>query len=182
LERWATDATDGGSRYLERPDKLRIDPASIEQRSMRPTFETGRLRVFHVPLLLYPEGFAPRTFDEALNVFPRHLFVAFRKDMGSLSPRVAATAVVFRFPSGDSPEKGMTPMVDWVEVSTECRRKGFGTELVDGIERYTGWTMDLVDSEPALRAAIEAARKRRRDEQGNGGTPSRNDMKSAGGT
>jgi hypothetical protein len=68
------------------------------------------------------------------------LFLAFRKDAVFQSPRVAATALVFRFPRGDSPADGMTPTVDWVEVSTEFRRNGLGTELVDG--RAVHWVDD----------------------------------------
>ena len=160
MERWFKDAMDGGARFIERPERLRIDPKPIETQAQRATFETRRLRVFHVPLLLHPAGFVPQTFDESLNTLPRHLFVAFAKEEMQ-SPRVAATAVIFRYPKGKTEADGVLPMVDWLEVSTECRRKGIGTELIDGIEQYAGWTLDLVDSEPAFEASIERVRENR---------------------
>lgn len=111
---------------------------------IKPAFETPRMFVFH---------FRVGKSEDA----SRHLFVAFKED----SPRgalVAATMVVWLLPM----EKGLLmPSCEWIEVSTEFRRAGLATELYDGVERYTGWTIDTMGTFEAFERAILRARSLR---------------------
>ncbi len=84
----------------------------------KPVFETSRLRVFQLVVVPMEEN------------VPRPIFVATRKDEDR--PMVTATAVVWP----GSPSPGLA-YIDWVEVTSEYRRMGFATELLQGIEQHT---------------------------------------------
>ena len=87
---------------------------------MQPAFETKRLRVFHI---------SAQPMDQNTE---RDVFIAFRIDIDR--PLVAATAVVLP----PAPTLDVGRWVDWLEVSSEYRRAGFGRELVAGIECHLG--------------------------------------------
>ncbi len=87
---------------------------------LEPAFHTDRLRVFITELVPSDDN------------TPRLVFLATRTDIDR--PMVAATAMVWM----DVVDTYGAPWVDWLEVSGECRRQGFGTELIRGIERYLG--------------------------------------------
>jgi len=105
-------------------------------------FETPRLRVFLTRL-------KPTDHNEA-----RDVFVAFRTDEDR--PMVCATAVV-------SPGTRVGNYVDWLEVTSECRRQGFGRELLQALERHYGTVISGAGSDDG--AALLAAMEKERGEQ-----------------
>lgn len=131
---------------LMRPSvTVKVSHDHFEHRgTSEPAFETGRLSVFH-----FRVGIP--------NSLPRHLFIAFKKKPGR-GVVVAATMAVWLAPLG---KDGLTPACDWIEVSTEFRREGLGTELYDGVEQYTGWTINPMGTFQAFERAIERARRQR---------------------
>ena len=86
---------------------------------MKHAFETKRLRVFRCEDITPMDANTPRT-----------VFMAFRRDIDR--PMVAATAVIWM----DAVRICGGPYVDWLEVSSEYRRQGLGTELLRGIETH----------------------------------------------
>lgn len=92
----------------------------IENTGLQPVFETERLRVFKCEM-------QPNWRNSVKDVF-----VAFRTDEDR--PMICANAVI-------CPE--FANWVEWVEVTTEYRRQGFGTELLKGIERYYRAPLDM---------------------------------------
>ena len=117
----------------------------IMDRPADAAFTTARLKVFRSQLAL-PDELCPA----------RLLFVAFRTDR--LPPRVCATALIAFYPLT---AKGLTPSCDWIEVTPESRRLGLATEFIDGIEKHTGWIINLIDSEPYFLRAVRKARTAR---------------------
>lgn len=89
---------------------------------MQHAFDTARLRVFWTPV-------KPTDHNE-----PRTLFVAFRTDEDR--PMVCVTAMVFEVPL-------MGRYVDWLEVTSEYRRKRFGSEMLAGLERHYGAALEM---------------------------------------
>lgn len=87
-----------------------------------PAFETKNLRVFEVYAAPRAVGFSA----------PRRMFVATLREIDW--PGIVATCSVFE-------ESGN--YVDWLEVIECQRRKGYATELVDGIAEFLGEALEL---------------------------------------
>jgi hypothetical protein len=83
------------------------------------SFETNRLRVFRFA------GIQPMPQNCV-----HTLWVAFRLDEDR--PMVCATAMTFQT---NAPQDSPAYYLDWIEVSTEHRRKGFGTELFAALNK-----------------------------------------------
>lgn len=111
---------------------------------MKIAFNTSRLRVFHTRV-------KPTDHNRE-----RNLFVAFRTDEDR--PMVCATALISDAARGFSSLR----YVDWLEVTSEYRRQGFGRELLCGIELQYGWELDYSagsDLGEKFIAAIDRGRK-----------------------
>jgi ribosomal protein S18 acetylase RimI-like enzyme len=78
-------------------------------------FETERLRVFLL------RGAVPAPWND-----PRDIYIAMRSDVDR--PMVAATATLWK-------RQGEW-FIDWLEVSTEYRREGFATELLEALRQH----------------------------------------------
>lgn len=88
---------------------------------VRAAFQTKRLNVWRLRMI------------PAEGNRERELFVAFRRDLGDeCGPLVVATMVVFPLPLDG------VAYVDWIEVSTECRREGIGRELFAAVRKQLG--------------------------------------------
>lgn len=105
---------------------------------MRHVFDTKRLRVFVTVLEPTPHN------------TERDVYMAFRLDEDR--PLVCATCVVCL----------ALNWVDWIEVTSEYRRQGFATELLNGIENDFGAILEISpgsDDGDAFCPAYAAARK-----------------------
>lgn len=111
-------------------------------------FVTDRLSVYRSTIRL-PDG---------LGAAVRLLFVAFGRVSLTDAPKPVATALIGFYPKGSG--EIWTPHCDWIEVAEDSRRQGFGTELFDGVERHTGWTI-YADTWPEFLRALTKARQER---------------------
>lgn len=119
-----------------------------------PTFLTDRLAVYRLV----------RKTSDMLGGPTSLVYVAFHKAPTiRTAPVVVATALIGFYPWGEGLWR---PTCDWIEVSESCRREGFGTELFDGVERHTGWTIRASTTPGFLRAILKARRARVRERVG----------------
>ncbi len=95
------------------------------------SFETPRLRVFVMNEQPTPHN------------TPCLIFIAFRTDEDR--PLVCATAVVN---TGYENLLRGCYYVDWIEVTSQYRRQGFGRELVQAIRKYTKKTIISTGATP----------------------------------
>lgn len=102
--------------------------------------DTKRLRIFFERIKPTPHN------------MKRHVFLAFRRDEDR--PMVCGTMVAW---DGMIPTTGKW-FIDWIEIASEYRRKGFAREMTEGIAKAMGGVWESSGATPegeAYCAAME---------------------------
>ncbi len=112
---------------------------------------TKRLRIFKAEIKPTPYNMM------------RTLFVAFRLDEDR--PMVCVSCLALGCDE-ESQAGGSLPWVDWLEVSSECRRQGFAREFIKGISRLENRVLVLEGVTPDGKALCSALEKEREEQGG----------------